>query len=61
MHLPRRRRTSPVQRISIAPPNSAEAFHTLSNLVFDMNETVQSLWDTVHELRFELGTVRPQR
>jgi hypothetical protein len=31
----------------------------LSGLVRNLNETVQSLWDTVHELRTELGAVRP--
>jgi hypothetical protein len=31
----------------------------LSGLVRNLNETVQSLWDTVHDLRMELGAVRP--
>jgi hypothetical protein len=30
----------------------------LSRLVRNLNETVQSLWDIVHGLRRELGTVR---
>jgi outer membrane murein-binding lipoprotein Lpp len=31
----------------------------LSGLVRNLNETVQSLWDTVHDLRLERGAVRP--
>ena len=31
----------------------------LSRLVRNLNETVQSLWDAVHDLRLELDTVRP--
>ncbi len=59
VHMPWRRRKPPVQRILITPGNPAEEIHMLSGLVRNLNETVQSLWDTVHDLRLELGAVRP--
>ena len=57
--MPWRRGTPPVQRIRITPGNPAEQIHMLSGLVRNLNETVQSLWDAVHELRLELVAVRP--
>jgi hypothetical protein len=55
-----RHRKPPIQRISITPRNSAEEIQMLSTLVRNLNEVVQSLWDTVHDLRLELGTIRPE-
>jgi hypothetical protein len=59
VHVPWRQRKPPVQRISIRPCNSAEEIQMLSGLVRGLNKTVQSLWDTVHDLRLTLSTVRP--
>ncbi len=59
VQVPWRQRKPPAQRISIAPRNTAEEIRMLSGLVRDLNKTVHSLWDTVHDLRLELSTVRP--
>jgi hypothetical protein len=59
VHMPWRRRKPPVQRILSTPRNPAEEIRMFSGLVRNLNETVQSLWDTVHDLRLELGAVRP--
>ena len=59
MHIPWRHRKPLAQRILITPRNSAEAVEMLSGLVRNLNETVQSLWDAVHDLRMELDAVRP--
>jgi len=59
VHIPWRHGKPPVQRILLTPRNPAEEIHMLSGLVRNLNETVQSLWDAVHDLRLELDTVRP--
>jgi len=59
VHIPWRHGKPPVQRILVTPGNPAEEIHMLSGLVRNLNETVQSLWDAVHDLRLELDTVRP--
>jgi outer membrane murein-binding lipoprotein Lpp len=59
VHIPERHRKPPAQRILLTPRNPAEEIHMLSGLVRNLNATVQSLWDTVHDLRLQLGTARP--
>jgi hypothetical protein len=49
----------PVQRLLLTPRDQADEIHMLTRLVRNLNETVQSLWDTVDDLRLELGAVRP--
>jgi hypothetical protein len=59
VHIRRRRRKTPAERILFTSQSSAEEINMLRTLMCRLNETVQSLWDTVHDLRLELDSIRP--